>query len=88
MNLNFLQFFQDGDGDFSSMRLVVILWALGILVMWMFCCFFQRQLVVLPESVIAALGILITGKAVQKKIEQPKKECENEPKQKEVLCNS
>jgi hypothetical protein len=77
MNLNLFQFLQDGDGDFSSMRLVVLLWCTGILAMWMFVCIAKVDLQALPESVVAALGILITGKAVQKKIEQPKQElCE------------
>ena len=72
MNWNLLQFLQDEGGDFSSMRLVVLLWCVGILAMWCFVCIAKTELQVLPESVVAALGILITGKAVQKKIEKGK----------------
>jgi hypothetical protein len=75
MNLNFLQFLQDGNNEFSSMRLIVLLWSVGILLMWMFCSFSNKCLQPLPESVIAVMGILVTGKAVQKKIEQPKQDC-------------
>jgi len=75
MNLNFLQFLQDESGDFSSMRLIVILWAIGILLMWCFCSFINKCLQPLPESVVGIMMILITGKAVQKRIEQPKKDC-------------
>ena len=78
MNLNFLQFLQDGNGDFSSMRGIMIAWAIGVLLTWMYASVVSSALLPIPESVIALIGILVTGKAVQKKIE--KKEGCNEPK--------
>ncbi len=72
--INMLQFFQDDKGDFSSMRLIMIPWMMGVLITWMYCSFSTGTLQPLPESVITAIGIMVAGKAVQKKIERGKNE--------------
>ncbi len=73
MNLNFLQFFQGADGDYSSMRFVMVIWCLGVLFDWMFISIAQMTLQAIPESVIVAIGIFVTGKAVHKQMEKPQK---------------
>lgn len=59
------QFLKDGDGQFSSMRLVFLLWGLGALVMWVIASWHAKTLAVVPDSVIAMTGVTTTGKIIQ-----------------------
>ncbi len=60
------QFFQDTDGKLSATRLVMILWVIGTFCIWSYISIKSASLVELPSSVVEILGILLTGKVVQK----------------------
>jgi len=60
------QFFQDSDGKLSATRLVMILWVIGTFLIWSYISIKSVALVQLPSSVVDILGILLTGKVVQK----------------------
>lgn len=80
MNLNFLQFLQNNSAEFSWMRGVGALWLVGILAMWCYCSFVAGCLQVIPESVIFIAGMVLTGKVVEKRIEEkPKDKCDESP---------
>ena len=64
------EFFTDGE-YFSLMRLMLFLWGNGILAMWIYTCLHTKTLAVIPESLIMVLGIFLTSKVVQSKIENP-----------------
>jgi len=70
MNLNFLQFFHDESGEYSSIRGLMIAWGLGVLFVWGYSSVMSGVLQPVPESVIALVGILATSKVVQKKMEK------------------
>jgi hypothetical protein len=73
MKENFLQFLQEDNGSFSSSRLAFLLWAIGTLLVWVVVSYKLNSLQVIPESVITIIGILMTGKVVQKFGEKPTK---------------
>jgi hypothetical protein len=60
------QFFLDTDGKPSATRLVMILWATGTLAIWAYASIKTATLAELPNSVVEILGVLLTGKVVQK----------------------
>lgn len=64
------QFFSDGE-QLSIMRLLIFIWATGILSMWIYMCLHTKTLATIPESLIVVLGVFLTGKVVQSKIENP-----------------
>lgn len=59
-------FLQDGDGNLSSTRLAFLLWAVGVLAVWMIVSVKSGALATVPQEVIAVLGVVMTGKVVQK----------------------
>jgi hypothetical protein len=69
--MNVIQFLQGDNGDFSSSRLAFLLWAIGVLIVWCVSSFKKGSLVCIPDSVSTILGILMTGKVVQKFGEKP-----------------
>jgi biotin transporter BioY len=81
VNLNMLQFLQNNSAEFSWMRGVGALWLVGILAMWCYCSFVAGCLQVIPESVIFIAGMVLTGKVVEKRIEEkPKDNCDESTK--------
>ncbi len=60
------QFFEDTDGKFSATRLVLITWAIGTFVIWSYISIQTATLADLPNSVVQILGIVLTGKVIQK----------------------
>jgi hypothetical protein len=60
------EFLQDDNGDLSSIRLVLVLWAVGVFVAWAIASCSHRQLAPVPESVAAILGVLSGGKVLQR----------------------
>jgi len=52
--------------EFSAMRLAFLLWSLVLLVIWAIVSYRTNALQDIPESVVTILGILITGKVVQR----------------------
>lgn len=60
------EFFQEANGSFSSSRLAFLLWAIGTLVVWILTSVKAGALQPIPESALMILGMLMTGKVVQK----------------------
>ena len=67
------EFLQEDNGGFSSTRLAFLLWVVGSLIVWIFASFSSQpmSLAKIDPSVITVLGILMTGKVVQKFGEKP-----------------
>jgi hypothetical protein len=59
-------FLEDNSGGFSSTRLAFLLWAVGALVAWLVVSIRAESLQSLDNSVIAIIGILMTGKVAQR----------------------
>lgn len=65
-NTKALSFLEDNSGGFSATRLAFLLWAIGVLAVWIWCSFKNCELQPIDESVRWILGILMTGKVVQR----------------------
>ncbi len=65
------QFLQDDNGNFSATRLAFLSWIFGVLVMWGVSSYNQQKMQEIPQSVQVLIGVLMTGKVVQKFSEQP-----------------
>ena len=61
-----LEFLQEDDGSFSATRLAFLLWVVGVLVVWVFESIRLNALQSLSGDVTTIIGILMTGKVVQK----------------------
>ncbi len=85
MPFSFLQILKEGSGDLSSVRGVMVAWCLGVLLVWGYNSIVAHILSDIPESVVAIIGILVTGKYFQKKIEVKPSECTEEPKKGDKL---
>jgi hypothetical protein len=69
--MKIFEFFQDDNGIYSSTRLAFLLWVIGVLVVW---CIKSIQcpgleLANIPGSILTILGILASGKVIQKNFE-------------------
>ena len=64
--MKILEFFQDNSGGLSSSRLILIAWAFGILVPWIYLSVKSAALQPVPESVITMFGVAVAGKTVQR----------------------
>lgn len=62
---------EDNAGGFSSTRLAFLLWVVGALAVWMHASWKTAEIAALPESIVTILGVLMTGKAVQRFGEKP-----------------
>lgn len=60
------QFLQEGDGQFSATRLGFLLWVIGVLIVWVIDSLISKTLQPIPEQVQVLIGILMTGKVVQR----------------------
>ena len=61
------QFMVDkGTNELSATRLVLLIWASGVLVVWGITSIVTKSLQTIPESVITVLGLALGGKAVQR----------------------
>lgn len=70
------QFFKDHGGQYSSMRLVLVLWAVGGFIVWAALSFRAGEIQAISPEFTALIGLLSAGKAVQKHFEN--KEVEHE----------
>lgn len=59
-------FLQDDAGNNSSMRLITLLWATAILLVWIGVCVYQRNIVDIPVGVGGVLVGILFSKSVQK----------------------
>jgi hypothetical protein len=64
-------FVQETDGSYSATRLGFLAWVLGVLGAWLAASLAKQSLQPVPESVAAILGVLMTGKVVQRFGEKP-----------------
>ena len=64
----FSQFLQDEDGSLSATRLAFLTWVIGVLVVWIIasCSHSPVQMLKIDGSIATILGILMSGKVVQK----------------------
>ena len=66
------QFLEDkGNQNLSATRLVLFIWATGVLVVWAVVSIVAKSIQAIPESVITVLGLALGGKAVQRFGERP-----------------
>jgi hypothetical protein len=66
--LKIMQFFKE-NSSLSSMRGVMITWCMGVLGVWGYLSLDKGALMEIPESVVFLVGILVTGKYLQKGVE-------------------
>ena len=59
------EFLEEADGGFSATRLGLLAWLFGVLAAWV-AASTRTGAQPIPESVAAVLGILMTGKVVQR----------------------
>jgi hypothetical protein len=57
---------KDTDGKPSSSRFLIMLWGLGVFVIWAFSSIKSSTLQAIPESVSTILGVLVAGKTLQR----------------------
>ena len=61
------QVFTDkGTGEFSAIRLVLILWVVVVLAVWTIVSLRTSSLQTIPESVLGILGMAFGGKVIQR----------------------
>jgi hypothetical protein len=51
---------------FSASRLLLLLWGIGVLIIWAITSLKTGVLAVIPDSVVTVLGIVVGGKTVQR----------------------
>lgn len=71
LSSRFAEFFQENNGNFSATRLAFLLWSLGVFVVWSIVSIRVQALQTPPPEVMEIIGILMTGKVVQKFGEPP-----------------
>jgi len=64
------EFFQDDKGIFSATRLAFLVWTFAVLIGWGVASARHNKLEEIPSSVQVIIGVLMTGKVVQKFGEQ------------------
>ena len=69
--MKFSEFFQDNSGGLSATRLGFLLWVVGVLAVWMYASYVKKALQPIDSSVVTVIGILMTGKTVQRFGENP-----------------
>jgi hypothetical protein len=60
------EFFKESNGTFSATRLAFLTWAFGVLIVWGIPSVRSGELKEIPDTVVAVIGMLMTGKVVQK----------------------
>lgn len=71
------EFLEDNSGGLSSLRLSMLLWSIGALIVWVYLSMLNKTISPIPESVI----ILILGITSTKSIQRFGEKSENETKQ-------
>ena len=70
---NLLGLLSESNTNVSSTRIIMIVWMLGILVVWSINSLKTGVMIDIPESLQIVIGILMSAKVVQKPFE---KQCE------------
>jgi hypothetical protein len=63
------QMVAEDNGKMSMMRIMNAAWLGGVLVVWMWTSYHESKLAELPDTVVMLLGVLLTGKVIQRKFE-------------------
>ena len=72
MNLNWIKgILEDNSGGASSARLLMLLWGVGVFIIWCYVSFHTGAMVALPETVITVLLGTSPMKVVQRFGEKP-----------------
>lgn len=75
--MGFLEIFKEGNGQWSSMRFIMILIFLVFILVWAWVSIHSGDkdhpmvLVDVPWNVVSILGLVLTGKYLQKDKEEP-----------------
>jgi hypothetical protein len=69
--MKFSSFLEDNSGGFSATRLAFLLWTVGVLAVWIYTSIANKSLADINSSVVTIIGILMTGKTVQRFGEKP-----------------
>lgn len=60
-------FIQEKNGKFSSSRLLLLVWGVGVLIVWGYSTFKNGgSLQAIPESVVTVVGIFAGSKVIQR----------------------
>ncbi len=59
-------FLEDNSGGYSATRLILLVWAGGVLAIWIHTSLRNCQLAAVPDSITTILGVLMGGKVVQR----------------------
>jgi hypothetical protein len=65
------EFFQEANGDFSSIRLLSIVWVLGIFTVWAYVTIRTRTCLTISPEILAFASSLVLYKVGQKFGEKP-----------------
>jgi len=66
-----LEFVEEDNGGLSATRLAFLLWTIGVFIVWIIDSLRQGTLQVVTGDIATIIGILMTGKVVQKFGEKP-----------------
>ena len=69
--MKLLQFLKEGDGQYSSMRLVMLMWNIALLGVWIYTSIKTGAMAPIDWSALGALGIVQAGKVAQSFSEEP-----------------
>jgi len=64
------EFLSEANGQFSSIRLVLLAWGLGVLGVWTYLSIRNKTIQPVDNGIVAIFGILFAGKVVQKAAEE------------------
>jgi|TARA_R110000824_G_scaffold20545_15_gene77438 hypothetical protein len=68
---------KEDSGKLSSTRLAFMAWSLIVLATWAIVSYQSGELIKLDNSIVSILGVLMSGKVVQRFGEKPKEESSN-----------
>lgn len=63
-------FFKEEGGQLSSMRLILVAWAVGTFLVWATLSLIAHSLLPIPPTILAFLTSLIGGKLIQNNTEK------------------
>ena len=57
---------QEKQGKVSTSRVLLLLWGVGLFLVWAFVSIINRNIAEIPESVVTVIGILSGSKVLQR----------------------
>ena len=67
---NLSNFFKECNGKHCPVRLIYLIWGIGIFLIWAFLSISNKQIQAIDQSVIVFFGLAVTGKVIQKPFEE------------------